>query len=64
MKIFIEKENKVKDIKFQGRLSDLLKKLKINPQTVIITRNKKLITLDTQLNQGDKIEILSVVSGG
>ncbi|MEM4259718.1 MAG: MoaD/ThiS family protein [Candidatus Woesearchaeota archaeon] len=64
MKIYIEKDNKTIEIKFSGKLLDLLKKLKINPETVIVVCGNTLITLDHKLDNSDEIRILSVVSGG
>jgi sulfur carrier protein ThiS len=64
MKIFIEKENRARTIKFSGKLISLLVKLKINPQTVIVTKNNELITTDDKLSDKDSVQILSVVSGG
>ena len=43
---------------------DALKKLDIPPDTVIITRNKKPIPIDTPLEDDDKLDVLRVVSGG
>ena len=43
---------------------DTLKKLEIPPDTVIITRNKKPIPIDTPLEDDDKLDVLRVVSGG
>ena len=63
--VFIEKENKNKTINTnKSKISDLLKELNINPTTVIITKDNEVITEDTNLKNKDKIEILSVVSGG
>lgn len=64
MKIYIEKENKNIEIKFNGNINLILKKLKINPETVIITKNNELISENEKLKDKDSIKILSVVSGG
>jgi sulfur carrier protein ThiS len=42
----------------------LLNKLKINPVTVIVSRNNELILGDEKLKNDDEIRILSVISGG
>ena len=42
----------------------LLFELKINPETVIVRQNSSIRTLDSDLGEGDEIEIISVVSGG
>ena len=43
---------------------DTLKKLDIPPDTVIITRNKKPIPIDTPLKDKDKLDLIRVISGG
>jgi sulfur carrier protein ThiS len=64
MKIYIEEEDKTLNKKFRGKGKELLKTLKINPETVLLTRNSELITVDDSLKDKDEIKILSVISGG
>ena len=64
MNIFIERENKKLTKKFKGTAQDLLKDLKINPETVLIVKNNEVVTEDESLNDKDTIKILSVISGG
>ena len=64
MQVYIEKENRAQELKFSGTVKELVKKLKINPETVIVTRNEELITEDTKLSNTDKVKILSIISGG
>lgn len=64
MKIFIEKENLNKELKFNGTVEELLSKLKINLTSVMVVRNNELVTEDEKLSDSDQIKILSVVSGG
>lgn len=63
---FIDKENKNTTIKLNDNaiVSDLLKKLSMNPVTVIVSRNNELILEDEKLKNNDEIRILSVISGG
>lgn len=56
--------NQSLNIKDNANVSDLLKELKINPITVIVTRNNEVITEKEKLKDNDKLEILSVISGG
>ncbi|MBS3151528.1 MoaD/ThiS family protein [Candidatus Woesearchaeota archaeon] len=61
--VHLERENKT--VKVKGlRVKEILKELKINPTTVIITRNNELITDDAELSNKEKIKILPVISGG
>jgi len=64
--VFIDKENKNLGLELENNSSvaDLLKQLKINPVTVIVSRNDELILEDQELKDNDKIKILSVISGG
>ncbi|MBI2101178.1 MoaD/ThiS family protein [Candidatus Woesearchaeota archaeon] len=63
---FIGRENKNAKLKLENnsQVIDLLKKLKINPVTVIVSRNNELILEDERLKDNDEIKILSVISGG
>ena len=64
--VFIDRENKniSAELDVDSPVSDLLKKLKINSVTVIVSRNNELILEDEKLNDRDEIKILSVISGG
>lgn len=63
MKVFIERENKTKEVKAKT-IKEILEKLRINPETVLTVVNNELVTDDRKLNRKDEIKILSVVSGG
>lgn len=52
------------ELDYNSSVSDMLKKLKINPVTVIVSRKNELILEDEKLNDQDEIKILSVISGG
>lgn len=64
--VFIDRENKNKTTELDANslVINLLKKLKINPVTVIVSRDNQLILEDEKLRDGDEINILSVISGG
>ena len=64
--VSVDRENKNYSVDFDGIPSvlELLKKLKINPVTVIVSRNSELILEDEKLKDNDEIKILSVISGG
>ena len=61
--VFIERINKHTIIKAQT-IQEIMKKLEINPQTVIIVKNNELITEDEPIKDNDKVKFLSVISGG
>ena len=66
VKVFIDRENKNTTLELEDNslVEYLLKKLNINPVTVIVSRNNELILEDEKLNDNDEIKILSVISGG
>ena len=64
MNVYIEAESKSKKIKFKGTVSQLLKKLRINPETVIVSKNSELVTEEEALRDSDEVKLLSVISGG
>ena len=43
---------------------DLLKKLDLSPDTVLVVRDGKLVTDDTVLKDADVIKLVAVISGG
>nr|MBI4156562.1 MoaD/ThiS family protein [Candidatus Woesearchaeota archaeon] len=63
LRVFIERENKNIDVEAMD-IKDLMKKLNLNPETVLISRNNELITDDINLEDNDEIKFLSVISGG
>ena len=64
--VFIDRENKRLGLELENgsTVAGLLKKLGINPVTVIVSRNNELIPEGEELNNDDEIKILSVISGG
>lgn len=66
IKVKIQRTNENKELSLPNKITvaELLDKIKINPTTVIVTRNKEVITENTFLNNNDKLELLSVISGG
>jgi sulfur carrier protein ThiS len=43
---------------------DILKKLELTPDTMIVLRDDQPIPIDEELNENDKIKIIQVISGG
>lgn len=64
MKIFIERTNTLRTVQFSGTVQGLLKKVNFDPETVLVTRNKELLTEEERVKNTDEIKILSVISGG
>jgi sulfur carrier protein ThiS len=43
---------------------DLLAEAGVRPTTVIVTQGRKLLTKDHRVEDGETIDVISVVSGG
>ena len=63
VKVFIEKEDKVINLK-ANTPKEVLYKLNINSETVLFSRNNELILENTELKENDELKLLSVISGG
>jgi len=63
VKVFIERKDKTEEIT-ASTVMDLLKKLNINPETVLTVRNNELLNLNDKLEKKDNIKLLNVISGG
>ena len=63
VKVFIEKENKKINTKAKD-IDDLIKKLRINKEEVILIRNNQLTPRNEKLKNNDEVKFLSVISGG
>jgi len=57
---------KKKELEVPGprRVMDILADAGVRPTTVIVTRGKKLLTKDQRVEDGETIDVISVVSGG
>jgi len=65
LNVFIEREGVNKQVELEGStVKDLLEKLEINPVTVVISKNGEIVSELASVKDKDKIELLSVVSGG
>ncbi|MBS3126846.1 MoaD/ThiS family protein [Candidatus Woesearchaeota archaeon] len=65
LRIINERDQTTQDIAFAGKtVFELLTSLNINPETVLVVRNKEVITEDEAVRDQDVLEILSVISGG
>ena len=64
MTVHITPEGRQIEVERAKRVSDLLELLGINPGTVLVIRDDRLLTEDEALSPRDRIELRSVVSGG
>jgi sulfur carrier protein ThiS len=58
------KKDTKKSIKFNGTAKELLEKLGLNEQIVIIKRNGEIITELDKISDKDTVEIQKVILGG
>jgi len=63
VKVFIEKESR--SIKMKAKdIDEIIKRLGINREEVMIVRNNELTPRNERLKDTDEIKFLSVISGG
>lgn len=61
MEIYVD--GKKKQVK-SCLLSKIMEELDINPEEFLVVRGKELVTFDTRIGEGDRLELLQIVSGG
>lgn len=64
MQVFVEKEGKTVEIEHTGTARELLERIDVNPETVLIVKDGQLITENDSVEDAGRIELLSVISGG
>lgn len=64
MKIYIERTGETIEKEFSGPASKLLEELHILTDEILVIRNGKLVAEDEELETGDDLRLLSVISGG
>lgn len=63
--VFNEREQTTTKINFAGNtVQELLQYLKLNPEAFLVVRNSEVITGEEELQDKDRLELLSVISGG
>ncbi|HEY7586888.1 MAG TPA: MoaD/ThiS family protein [Candidatus Deferrimicrobiaceae bacterium] len=60
----IPQKNKEIEVPGPRMVADILAAAGVRPTTVIVTHGKRLLTRDQRVEDGETIDILSVVSGG
>lgn len=56
--------DRVVEVPGPRRVADLLRELSIDPDTVLVIRDRELVTREERLGDGDEVEIRPVISGG
>ncbi len=64
--IIVRMPQKKKELEIPGpkRVKDILAAAGVRPATVLVTQGKRLLTKDQRVEDGETVDIISVVSGG
>lgn len=64
--IRVRMPQKSKEVEVRGprRVGDILAEVGVRPTTALVTQGKRLLTKDQRVEDGETIEVISVVSGG
>jgi sulfur carrier protein ThiS len=64
IRVRIPQKKKELEIPGPKRVMDILAAAGVRPTTVLVTQGKKLLTKDQHVEDGETVDIISVVSGG
>jgi sulfur carrier protein ThiS len=64
MKVRLRNPEREVEVAGPKRVKQLLAELGVNPDTVLVIRQKTLITREDRIEDADEIEIRPVISGG
>ena len=64
MKVKLRNPDRIVEVEGPETVVDLLRKLEIVPESVLVIRDATLLTRDETLRAGDELEVRPVLSGG
>ena len=64
MKVHIRNPDRHLEVAGPRKVGELLAELSINPDTVLVIRDRTLVTREQRLDDADEVEIRPVISGG
>ncbi|HEX5613735.1 MAG TPA: MoaD/ThiS family protein [Acidimicrobiia bacterium] len=64
MKVVLRNPKRELDVAAPPNVDELLRRLDVVPESVLVIRNDELVTRDARLHDDDVVEIRPVVSGG
>ncbi len=64
IRVQLVQKNKVLELPAPLSVGSLLTKIGAKMTTTVVMRDEKILTPDITLQEGDRVEIISVVSGG
>ena len=63
MRVRLRNPDRVVDVPGRRRVSELLDELSIDPDTVLVIRDRTLLTREQAVGEDDEIEVRPVISG-
>ena len=64
MKVRLRNPDREIEVSGSRRVRDVLRELDIDPDTVLVIRDRALVTREERLGDDDEIEVRPVISGG
>lgn len=64
MRVILRRNNEIKEIKGDLKVSEIFKVLNINPETALVIKGEEILTPDKIVRDDEEIEIIPVISGG
>lgn len=64
IRVRIPQKNRELELSGPKRVMDILAAAGVRPTTVLVTQGKRLLTKDQRVEDGETVDIISVVSGG
>ena len=64
MKVRLRNPDRELDVQGPKRVAEVLKNLDIDPDTVLVIRERTLLTREERVDDADELEIRPVISGG
>ncbi len=63
-KVVVKLRGQSWEVEGNRRAREVVRELGLNPESYLIVRDGELITDDTLLRPGDRVELIAVISGG
>ena len=64
MKVVLRNPRREVELSGHRRVKELLRELDVLPETVLVIRGRRLLTIDNVVGEDDAIELRPVMSGG
>jgi len=64
VKVKLRNPDREVEVAGERKVNDLLGELGINPDTVLVIRERELLTREDRVREQDEIEVRPVISGG